>query len=431
MWDENYWIFERIKLKQLRVEYPHWSVGQYAKVLNHDRKWVQKWCKRLDAVSTVTLETLKSRSRAPHHVPKCLSEKAKDLVVELRHELSEQFHRRAGAKLILYGLEQYRHSHEVAFKLPNAASTIGKILRERGCVRAAWKSSYEPVILPAPLEEWEMDFGEVYLLDEAERFEFFLTVDRGTSRVMFVASHSGYNAAYAIETVVNLLVTCGVPRRLRFDRDPRLWGAWTRDSYPSPMIRLLRVLGVEPIVCPPRRPDKKPFVERCIGTLKYEWLAKQMPINRADAVERLQAFPHYYNATRPHQGRACQNRPPDLAFPHLPALPPLPDKVDPDRWLLNEHGRTYRRSVNASGTIQIDRHTYTVGSRYAGKAVLVHLDAHQQLFHLIVEGHLIRSTPILGLVGHPLPFEDYVDYIRHEAVLMRLHRQAHWEKDAR
>ncbi|MBA3869134.1 MAG: transposase, partial [Anaerolineae bacterium] len=98
-----------------------------------------------------------------------------------------------------------------------------------------------------------------------------------------------------------------------------------------PMIRMLRVLGIEDVPCPPHRPDKKPFVERCIETLKYEHFARFAPTTLAEAQAVLANFPHYYNEQRPHQGQACQNRPPEIAFPTatLPKLPTLPDMVHP------------------------------------------------------------------------------------------------------
>ena len=430
MWDESHWVLERLKLHELRQVHPEWSYGQYAKALKHDPGWVRKWCKRLQDNPVVTLKTLRSQSRAPHHPPERLSDKAKDLVVELRHELSEKFHRRAGPKLVQYGLSQYQQSHTVDMRLPQATSTIARILKERGCIASLWKTQHEMVQLPAPMEEWELDFGEIYLGEDEGVFEFLLVVDRGTSRVVFVESRVRYDAQTALESVATLLREHGLPKRLRFDRDPRLWGSWTRDSYPSPMVRFLRVLGIEPVVCPPRRPDKKPFVERCIGTLKHEWLDRFSPATRAEALEVLAQFPHYYNATRPHQGHACQNRPPDMAFPTLPLLPSLPERVLPDNWLDHEHGRTYRRHVNASGTVQVDRHTYSVGSVYAGKLVLVHLDAVRQQFHLIVEGLLVKTVAMQGLVKHPMDFEDYLVFIQEEAHLVSWHRHLWWERTA-
>ena len=112
------------------------------------------------------------------------------------------------------------------------------------------------------MEEWEMDFCEIRLEDG--RFEFFLVVDRGTSRVVYLEGCEGYNAVSALMAVFRLFLLNGLPKRLRLDRDPRFVGNWTRDSYPAPLVRLLRVLGLEEVICPPRRPNKKPYVERCV-----------------------------------------------------------------------------------------------------------------------------------------------------------------------
>lgn len=428
MFSESEWVFERVRLLMLKREHPDWSYRHCARELGHDPKWVRKWSLRFAAAQPVTLKTLRSVSRAPHHPPPRIPEQAKDLVVELRHELSEKFHRRAGPKLLHYGLERYCQLYSVDFRLPKATSTIAQILRERQCVLPHFQGKHEPVLLPLPMDEWEMDFGEIYLGEAGGVFEFFVVIDRGTSRVIYVEARSGYNAETALEAVARLFIQHGLPKRLRFDRDPRLWGSWTRDSYPAPMVRFLRVLGVEPVICPPRRPDKKPFVERCIGTLKHEWLARFAPDTYADAYEVLEKFPRYHNAERPHQGRACQNRPPDEVFPTLPKLPELPAQVTPNAWLAHEQGRVYRRRVNASGTIQVDRHTYTVGSHYAGQRVLVCLDVKRRQFHIFLHDSIVKTTAIQGVIEGQMDFQDYLEQIQTEARLVDLHRQAMWEK---
>jgi hypothetical protein len=285
-----------------------------------------------------------------------------------------------------------------------------------------------PLVLPAPMEEWEVDFAELWLPDEGGIVEFFLVVDRGTSRLVYIEATQGYTAVTALEAVARLFVLYGLPQRLRFDRDVRLWGAWTRDSYPSPFIRFLRTVGVQPVVCPPRRPDLKPFVERCIGTLKHEWFARRPPPTFADALEWLEGFPRYYNDERPQQGRACQNQPPSVAFPRLPQLPHLPAQVNPDAWLEQVHGRIYRRRVNSDGSIQIDRHPYGVGSRYAGQLVLAHVDAARRLFHVTLNGRVVKTLPIQGLYGGTMEFWTYFTRICEEARTVELHHRFLWER---
>jgi hypothetical protein len=59
------------------------------------------------------------------------------------------------------------------------------------------------------------------------------------------------------------------------------------------------------------------------------------------------AFQQHYNEQRPHQGRACGNRPPRVACPDLPRLPPLPTTVQPARWLQPFHQQAGCRARSA------------------------------------------------------------------------------------
>jgi hypothetical protein len=86
-------------------------------------------------------------------------------------------------------------------------------------------------------------------------FEIFLVVDAGTSRLVYTEASNGYNAETALEALVRLFISHGLPQRLRMKRDPRFVGSWTRDGYAAPLLRFLRVLEVQPMVCPPRRRD--------------------------------------------------------------------------------------------------------------------------------------------------------------------------------
>jgi hypothetical protein len=278
------------------------------------------------------------------------------------------------------------------------------------------------------MDEWEMDFGEIYLGPAEGVFEFFVVVDRGTSRVIYLEGSHGYRAQSALEAVVRLFTRHGLPKRLRFDRDPRLWGSWSRDSYPSILVRMLRVLGVEPVVCPPRRPDKKPFVERCIRTLKYEWLARHSPSTFANAVDLLEPFIAYHNTQRPHQGQACRDEIPDVAYPDLPTLPVLPQVVQPNRWLQTEHRRIYRRRINANGSIQVDSHLYYIGQAYAGLSVLAQLNAEKAQLIVIGDGKVLKYCPLMGLYTNELPFSEYLDRIKTESHWIEQYHYWHWEQ---
>jgi len=423
--NESQWIFDRMRLYRLWQACPDWSLRQYAHELGYDANWVRKWLNRFKATATQTFRMFMSESRAPKSCPHQTSDEVKQVIGELREELSEKYHRPAGGRTILHELLKRDDLEAKGYIVPQSASTITRILKELGYIHPIPKRPRQLLDLPPPMEEWEMDFAEIRL-DHDTILEFFLVVDRGTSRVVYLEGSEGYHAETALEAIARLFILKGLPQRLRFDRDTRFVASWTSDSYPSALVRFLWALGVTPIVCPPRRPDLKPVVERAVKTLKSEWLARFSPDNIADGLEVLEQFPHYYNHTRPHQGQACQNQTPDEAFPNLPDLPHIPKSIDPDRWLVAKHGYGYRRRVTSNGTIMIDKHVYYIGQTYAKQQVVVHVDAHQKQFYITRDSDLIKQLDILGLHHQPMDFQSYLVVIKAEARSIERHRMTLW-----
>jgi len=104
-----------------------------------------------------------------------------------------------------------------------------------------------------------------------------------------------------------------MPLALTIDRDPRFVGGAHPCDFPSPFVRLLSCLGIQVTICPPRRPDRKPFVERFNRTLEEEALQVARPTDLGAVRDLLARFQHEYNNERPNQAQSCQNRPPRLA----------------------------------------------------------------------------------------------------------------------
>jgi transposase len=117
------------------------------------------------------------------------------------------------------------------------------------------------------MQFWEMDFGQL-----GTAFEFFVIVDRGTSILVDTQSENHYNAESSLLALAQSFLLNGLPHKIRCDNDSRFVGSWLRDEYPSPMMRFLLCLGVEPDLAEPGKPYLKPFVERNIRTLKHECL---------------------------------------------------------------------------------------------------------------------------------------------------------------
>lgn len=263
---ESQRVYDCMTLHKLMKDHPSWSTTQLAAEVGRSERWTRKWKTRLRSSPDLHFRMYLSQSRAPRSRPRQTPEIVKDAIGELRVTLSERYHRPAGADLIRHYLHQDETLQKAGCFVPASSRTITQILRERGYIQPPIKREHVPLELCAPMEEWEMDFCEIRLEDG--RFEFFLVVDRGTSRVVYIEGCEGYQADRALLAVFRLFVLNGLPKRLRLDRDPRFVWSWSTDGYPAPLIRLLRVLGVEPVICPPRRPDKKPYVERCVRTFK-------------------------------------------------------------------------------------------------------------------------------------------------------------------
>lgn len=419
-------VYDRMHLYFMMQAHPNWQPEALAKAVGRTPRWVRKWQRRFANDQSGTLTMFLSQSRAPHSRPRQTSPEVKLVIGQLREQLSKQYHRKAGPKLILHELAKHPYLGKSSHFVPRSPSTITAILTEMGYLQPRQPHRHEPVELPPPNEEWEMDFGEIQI-DYETKLEFFLVIDRGTSRVIYLEGSMGYTAETALEAVARMLITCGIPPRLRFDRDPRFVGSWTMDSYPSALVRFLRVLGVQAVICPPRRPDLKPFVERSILTLKAEWFARFSLNDYATAIEVLPNFVFYHNSDRVHFGRACNGQTPDEAFPELSALPRVPDQVDPDAWLWADDQRVFRRRITSNGTIQIDKHSYSVDHTRAKTNVLVYLDAKNRQFQVLQDNELLRSLDIKGLHGPELmAFQDYLAVMKKEARSIEMHRWMTW-----
>jgi hypothetical protein len=406
---ESEWELDRIQLFQLRHTHPDWTLPHLAQAVRRSLSWVKKWLKRFREAGQPTLAMFHSRSRAPHHRPRQVVEAVRDAILSLRDQLKAVYGRVIGPKTILYHLHRDGLWPTQTGYLPRSTRTIWQVLKDAGRIPTRVRE-HHPLARSEPLLHWEMDFGQI-----GNAFEFLSVVDRGTSILVDTQTQPHYNAETALLAVARLLLITGLPRKLRFDNDPRFVGNWLTDGYPSPLMRFLWCLEVEPDLVEPGKPYHKPFVERSVRTLKYECLWLDPPTDWLDAADRLEHYRHFYNHERANQSLACGNRPPYEAFPRLPALPHIPEMINPDAWLSHYHRRLFKRRVGQNGMIIVGTYAYYVGYAYAGEPVGVLLDAQQRVFHLLVKGSVLRQVEIQGLMGHDLPFEDYLRYMLVEA----------------
>ena len=241
-------------------------------------------------------------------------------------------------------------------------------------------------------------------------------VDSGTSILIANPARLDYNAETVIVELVDIFAGRGLPKRLRFDRDPRFVGSQQSRNFPSALSRFLLCLGVEPDICPPRRPDLNPYVERYNRTYEYEGILIYRPQTLVQTCEMNQTMLYHYNYQRPNQALSCGNRPPCLVLTAWPRLPQLPETVDPDAWLDSVHGKTFVRRVNASGGVKLDKYSYYVGLHVRGQYVALQIDAAERSLKVEYQHEVIKTIPLKGLVGQILSLEEYVKLIREEAI---------------
>ena len=227
-------------------------------------------------------------------------------------------------------------------------------------------------------------------------------VDEGTSRWIDAQVRDDFSMETTILALFSVFLLRGCPKCIKMDRDPRFVSSWTANEFPSPLMRFLMCLDMKLIVCPPRRPDKNPFVERLHRSLKEEALL-------------IEAYRHHYNHERPNQTLSCDNQPPVVAFPDLPPTRSLPHSVDPDSWIEQLKHRTFKRKISSKGSIQLGEQSYYVKVALAGQYVTIAINTPSRELRMAHQGKVIKSWPIKGLYDRQMELSDFLKAMMAEA----------------
>src|SRR5260221_820264 len=409
----------RANLRRLMGLYPQWTHQQYAQAVGMSLGWVKKWKKRLQEADPEDTQVLPSRSRARKHPPERISEPVVERIIQMRDAPPEGLRRTPGPKAILYYLP--RDPDLQSERLPRWSRTIYRILQQAGRIAQRQPQVHEPQQRPAPMSQWQLDFKDASTVPAAPDgkrqhvVEVLNTVDEGTSILVEAQVRADFTAETTLAEVASLLRTHGRPQQLTFDRDVRFVSSPQGSDYPSALVRFCHCLDVAVHVCDPHQPQQNGFVERYHRSYQEECLSVQRPTSLEQVQAVTAQFQQHYNLERPHQGRSCGNRPPRTAFPLLPELPPVPDVVNPDRWLQVSDGLHLVRTVRRNGCVSVDLKNYYVGQALAGQRVALHLSAKTRSWLVISGTKLLKSLPLKGLSGAALPFEQFVQLMMQQA----------------
>jgi transposase InsO family protein len=421
---EAQWQADRSMLRTLLRTQPLWTQRDYAQTIGRSVDWVKKWAKRLRAAPPDDVAVLRSQSRARTHPPPRLSQTVIDRLLEIRSAPPAPINRIPGPKTIRYYLQQDPELRAHGVRLPRSTRTIWQILRQYGRI-ADRHHDHHPVPRPAPLTVWQLDFKDVSTVPaepDGKRqhvVEVLDTVDSGTSILLGAQVRPDFTMETALRSVAELVQQDGLPTAITIDRDVRFVGAPRQRDFPSPFVRFWLCLGVAVTVCPPHRPDKNPFVERYHRSFEYECVRIYRPHDLETAMAVTAAYQRFYNDERPHQGLSCQNLPPRVAFPMLPTLPPVPARVDMDRWLYAYDGHSFVRKVKANGRVVVANTSYYVKAALAKQHVALRIDAELGQFVVEADGREVQRLAIKGLGVGRLPFTKFVEHLCAEARTLR------------
>lgn len=417
---EEAFYASRVQLQQLLRAHPHWTKQQLAEAIGRSIGWVKKWKKRILAAPDDP-QVLRGWSRRPHKTPNPIHPAVVQRILEIRDNPPDNLQRTPGPLAIIYFLHQDETLKASGYHLPTSTSTIWRILDHHHRIVRNRKKSREPLERPEPMLCWQLDFKDVSTVPpdpEGKKLhvvETFNVVDEGSSMVLDAVVRDDFTMETAIWAAVHVMLQHGVPAQVTFDRDTRFVGAWTGRDFPSPFVRFWLTLGVQVNVCPPRRPDKNPFVERYHRSYHQECLQRERPADREAADAVTQRYVDHYNHARPNQALTCRNQPPAQAFPSLPLLPRLPEWVEPDDWLQAIDGLSYTRRVNYRGYVNVGDQRYYVREALRGQHVNVRVDAQPRQLVVEHQGRAIKTLSLKGLGGGRMDFEAYFEWMLREA----------------
>jgi transposase InsO family protein len=415
------WVVDRRRLRTLLELRPDWSLQDFADAIGRSRSWVKKWRKRLRQAAPEDEALLKGHSTARHTPPPRLSPRVIDRILAIRDNPPQNLNRIPGPKAILYYLEQEAATTLQGEQLPRSTRTIWRILHHYQRIVSPLRRVHQALERPEPMQSWQLDFKDASTVPaevdgkQQHVVEVLDAVDVGTSILIAAEARADFTMATAIETAAVIVTEHGLPDRVTIDRDPRFVGETSQRESPSAFLRFWLCLGVEVTICPPHRPDLNAFVERYHRSYNEECLQVYRPADLEGVRTVTAAFQQHYNQERPHQGLACGNVPPRLAFPVLPVRPPIPVTVDLDRWVAALDGQGYVRKVQQDTSVTVGTGRYYTTQALVGQYVTLRIDATDRTMVVEHEKEEVKRIAIKGTGRGRVPFGQFVELLCEEA----------------
>ncbi len=278
-----------------------------------------------------------------------------------------------------------------SLRLPSEAS-IGRYLHQWVRFRRCPKPEVRRERPNAPTQvhqRWQIDFKLGIALQNGQLLNLHTARDpvgeACIGAAVFPAGRVGRKAKpVTLEQVRSFLRLCfahwgTLPEEIQTDGEAVFIGA-AEQRFPSVFTLWLQGLGIDHLVIRPGRPTDNAEVERCHRTIHDYAIVGQEKTDQIQLQNILDQAIEELNDELPSRADGCAGLPPLIAHPQLrqprrlfhPHLElALFDLRRVDAYLATF---TWQRQVGLNGQLQVGRYRYSVGRRFARRAVWVRFD---------------------------------------------------------
>jgi transposase InsO family protein len=364
-------------------------VGEVSAAYGVARSWIYELLARYRAEGDDAFEP---RSRRPHASPSALPAGRRELIIQLRRELTGQG-LDAGPHTIAWHLAE-QHSLTVS------VATIWRTLKRAGLIvsepKKKPKAAYIRFAAEQPNQMWQTDFTHYRLTrpdgTPGADVEILCFLDDHSRYALSVSCHQPVTGPAVVAAFRQAVADQGIPASVLSDNGmvftTRFAGGRAGRDTLNGFQALLRDLGVVEKHSKPNHPTTCGKVERFQQTLK-KWLTAQtrQPATVAELQTLCDQFVSYYNSCRPH--RSLNRRTPAAAYQARPkATPPSTPESQPQarvrRDIIDSHGKL---SLRHAGRL----HHIGVGRTHARTPILMLINGlHIRIIHATT-GEIIRE----------------------------------------
>jgi len=231
--------------------------AQAAQELGRSRSWSYKWQERYEREGWAGL---KERSRAPHHIERKTSGKVRKAILRVRSELEVEAQQPDELG--------YIGAHTIRSRLKGplpSISTIERILRQAGVTKPRLAQAERKVEYP------QLQVASVHQLTQMDIVPHYL--EGGTSIFCFnaidVVSRFPSGKAYerkatadASDFLVHVWREVGISEYSQLDNESCFSGGYKHPAVVGKVVRLMLLVGTQPIFSPFYNPESNSYVER-------------------------------------------------------------------------------------------------------------------------------------------------------------------------